>query len=205
MQQNRRSVAKGEELMSEAWIIDAARTPREWVSRGRKPCGKCIRKSCCLRCLGRWLNEATSKRMKSTMSLCPAAASSRNRVPASVVWQPWMRFFDQSFRVTLDRFCGGGITAVNLAAANIMSGMEDLIVAGGVEMMSYTRSEAPPFPWMRVTKICADCIPSLMWAYPRTLLPQKKISAEQNWMRFHWRVSDGPGSLCKRALSTSRW
>ena len=46
--------------------------------------------------------------------------------------------------MTLDRFCGGGITSVNLAAANIMSGMEDLIVAGGVEMMSYTRGEAPP-------------------------------------------------------------
>lgn len=40
--------------------------------------------------------------------------------------------------VTLDRFCGSGITSVNLAAANIMSGMDDLCVAGGVEMMSYT-------------------------------------------------------------------
>jgi len=39
---------------------------------------------------------------------------------------------------TLDRFCGGGITTVNFAAAQVMSGMEDLIVAGGVEMMSYT-------------------------------------------------------------------
>jgi len=37
---------------------------------------------------------------------------------------------------TLDRFCGGGITAVNLAAGQIMSGMEDLIVAGGTELMS---------------------------------------------------------------------
>jgi acetyl-CoA C-acetyltransferase len=42
--------------------------------------------------------------------------------------------------VTLDRFCGGGITAVNLAAAQVMSGMEDLVIAGGVEMMSYTSS-----------------------------------------------------------------
>jgi acetyl-CoA C-acetyltransferase len=40
--------------------------------------------------------------------------------------------------VTLDRFCGSGITAVNLAAASVMSGMEDLVVAGGTEMMSYT-------------------------------------------------------------------
>ncbi len=39
---------------------------------------------------------------------------------------------------TLDRFCGSGITSVNLAAANIMSGMVDMNVAGGVEMMSYT-------------------------------------------------------------------
>jgi acetyl-CoA C-acetyltransferase len=38
--------------------------------------------------------------------------------------------------VTLDRFCGSGITAVNLAAASIMSGMEDLVIAGGTEMMS---------------------------------------------------------------------
>lgn len=39
--------------------------------------------------------------------------------------------------VTLDRFCGSGLTAVNLAAAQIMSGMEDLLIAGGTEMMSY--------------------------------------------------------------------
>ena len=42
--------------------------------------------------------------------------------------------------VTLDRFCGSGITAVNLAAASIMSGMEDLVVAGGTEMMSFTNA-----------------------------------------------------------------
>ncbi|MGN6308004.1 MAG: acetyl-CoA C-acetyltransferase [Xanthobacteraceae bacterium] len=38
---------------------------------------------------------------------------------------------------TLDRFCGGGITSVNLAAATVMSGMEDCVIAGGTEMMSY--------------------------------------------------------------------
>lgn len=41
---------------------------------------------------------------------------------------------------TLDRFCGGGITSVNLAAASVMSGMEDVVIAGGTEMMSYTTS-----------------------------------------------------------------
>jgi acetyl-CoA C-acetyltransferase len=46
--------------------------------------------------------------------------------------------------VTLDRFCGSGITTVNLAAASIMSGMEDLVIAGGMEMMSYAMSTADP-------------------------------------------------------------
>ncbi|MBK8628795.1 MAG: acetyl-CoA C-acetyltransferase [Sphingomonadales bacterium] len=39
---------------------------------------------------------------------------------------------------TLDRFCGGGISSVNFATASIMSGMEDCVIAGGTEMMSYT-------------------------------------------------------------------
>ena len=38
--------------------------------------------------------------------------------------------------VTLDRFCGSGITSVNLAAASVLSGMEDVVIAGGTEMMS---------------------------------------------------------------------
>lgn len=47
--------------------------------------------------------------------------------------------------VTLDRFCGSGITSVNMAAAAIMSGSEDLVVAGGTEMMSMDgrRGEGP--------------------------------------------------------------
>ena len=42
--------------------------------------------------------------------------------------------------VTLDRFCGSGLTATNLAAGQIMAGMEDLVVAGGTEMMSHVVS-----------------------------------------------------------------
>jgi acetyl-CoA C-acetyltransferase len=44
--------------------------------------------------------------------------------------------------VTLDRYCGSGITSVNLGAAMVMSGMEDLVISGGTEMMSYTASSA---------------------------------------------------------------
>lgn len=38
--------------------------------------------------------------------------------------------------VTLDRFCGSGLTATNLAAGQLKAGFEDLLVAGGTEMMS---------------------------------------------------------------------
>ena len=50
--------------------------------------------------------------------------------------------------VTLDRFCGSGITTVNMAAQSIMAGMADLVVAGGTEMMSMPNrrdaSDGPP-------------------------------------------------------------
>jgi acetyl-CoA C-acetyltransferase len=36
----------------------------------------------------------------------------------------------------VSRFCGSGLDAVNIAAAKVMSGQADLIVAGGVEMLS---------------------------------------------------------------------
>ncbi|WP_310532043.1 acetyl-CoA C-acetyltransferase [Novosphingobium sp.] len=39
--------------------------------------------------------------------------------------------------VTLNRFCGSSITSTNFAAAMIMAGAHDLVVAGGMEMMSY--------------------------------------------------------------------
>ena len=38
--------------------------------------------------------------------------------------------------VTLSRFCASGLESINLAASKIMSGMEDMVVAGGVESMS---------------------------------------------------------------------
>jgi acetyl-CoA C-acetyltransferase len=52
--------------------------------------------------------------------------------------------------VTLDRFCGSGITSVNMAANAIMAGSEDLVIAGGTEMMSMRwvwkarRGQLPP-------------------------------------------------------------
>jgi acetyl-CoA C-acetyltransferase len=46
--------------------------------------------------------------------------------------------------VTLDRFCGSGITAANIAATAVMAGMEDLVIAGGTEMMSLPKNGMMP-------------------------------------------------------------
>lgn len=43
--------------------------------------------------------------------------------------------------VTLDRFCGSGLTAAAFGAATIMAGMEDIVIAGGCEMMSFNATD----------------------------------------------------------------
>ncbi|MEY2424286.1 MAG: acetyl-CoA C-acetyltransferase [Acidimicrobiaceae bacterium] len=81
--------------------------------------------------------------------------------------------------VTLDRFCGSGITSTNFAANAVMAGMEDLVISGGTEMMSLPKKgllpmgannlhlqELHPQPHQGV---CADAIASLE-RIPRTAL-----------------------------------
>jgi len=83
--------------------------------------------------------------------------------------------------VTLDRFCGSGITANNIAATAIMAGMEDLVIAGGTEMMSLPKKgllpmgannkhlqEMHPQPHQGV---CADAIATLE-GIPRSALDE---------------------------------
>jgi acetyl-CoA C-acetyltransferase len=45
---------------------------------------------------------------------------------------------------TLDRFCGSGITSANFAAHSVMAGMEDLVISGGTEMMSMPKKGMLP-------------------------------------------------------------
>lgn len=49
--------------------------------------------------------------------------------------------------VTLNRFCGSGLESINLAAAKIMSGMEDMVVAGGLESMSRVKMGSDGGAW----------------------------------------------------------
>lgn len=73
--------------------------------------------------------------------------------------------------VTLDRFCGSGITATNLAANSIMAGMDHLSIGGGTEMMSLPKKGMLPMgagnPHLQEIHpqshqgVCADAIATL--------------------------------------------
>ena len=81
--------------------------------------------------------------------------------------------------VTLDRFCGSGITASNFAAHGVMAGMEDLTIAGGTEMMSLPKKGLLPIGANNAhlqdmhpqphQGVCADAIATLE-SIPRTAL-----------------------------------
>jgi len=73
--------------------------------------------------------------------------------------------------VTLDRFCGSGITANNFAAAMVMAGQEDLVIGGGTELMSLPKKGALPIGALNEhlqsihpqphQGVCADAIATL--------------------------------------------
>jgi len=135
--------------MTEAWIIDACRTPR---GIGKYPKGA--------------LSQIHPQRLGSTVLKALAERNSLNTTEVDdVIWGTSSQRGPQSCDlgrmsaldagydvrssgVTLDRFCGSGITSVNLAASTIMAGMADLVVAGGTEMMSMPNrrdaSDGPP-------------------------------------------------------------
>ena len=125
--------------MPEAWIIDACRTPRGIGKIGKGA-----------------LSDIHPQQIGATVL---RAIKERNGVDTAevddVIWGTSaqvgpqggdlgrMAALDAGYDVrssgmTLDRYCGSGITAVNLAAATIMAGMADLVVAGGTEKMSMT-------------------------------------------------------------------
>lgn len=149
--------------MAEAYIIDTVRTPR-----GIGKVGK-----------GALANEHPQHLAATVLK----ALKDRNNLDTStvddVIWSTStqdgkqagdlgrMAALDAGYDVTssgttLDRFCGGGITSVNFAAAQIMSGMEDCVVAGGTEMMSLTAE-------MMKEKMAAGIKPAMMGSYNERL------------------------------------
>lgn len=124
--------------MSEAWIIDAVRTPRSIGKMGKGA-----------------LSTMHPEHVSATVL---AALKDRNPINTAdvddVIWGVSAGIglqagdigrnaaLDAGYDVraggvTLNRFCGSSITATNFAAGMIMSGMHDLAISGGMEMMSY--------------------------------------------------------------------
>ena len=131
--------------MAEAYIIDACRTPRGIGKVGKgslahlhpQHLGKTVLAA--LRDRNNLDTSTVDDIIWGTSSQRGAQGADMGRMAALDA-----DYDVQASGVTLDRFCGSGITTVSLAAAQIMSGMEDCVVAGGCEMMSYTSATADP-------------------------------------------------------------
>ena len=131
--------------MNEAWIIDTARTPRGIGRIGKGA-----------------LADIHPQQLAATTLKAIAERNNINTADVDdVIWGTSsqsgkqgrdlgrMAALDAGYDtrasgVTIDRFCGSGISTVNFAASTIMSGMSDLVVAGGTEMMSFTAALADP-------------------------------------------------------------
>ena len=60
---------------------------------------------------------------------------------------------DQVSGATLNRFCCSGLDAINLAASKVMSGMENIVVAGGIEQISQVPMFADKGAWFSNKKV----------------------------------------------------
>jgi acetyl-CoA C-acetyltransferase len=123
--------------MTEAWIIDVCRTPRGIGKVGKGA-----------------LADLHPQLVGSAVLKAIAERNNLNTEEVDdIIWGTSMQggtqggdlgrmaaldagYSMKSSGMTLDRFCGSGITTANLATANIMSGLEDVVIAGGTELMS---------------------------------------------------------------------
>ena len=122
--------------MTEVYIFDAVRTPR---GKGKKDGS--LHQATPIWLL-RTLLQALQQRNRLDTSLVddvvlgcvtPVGEQGSDIARTAVLDAGWAQSVGG---VTLSRFCASGLEAVNLAAAKVMSGMEDMVVAGGVESMS---------------------------------------------------------------------
>ncbi len=131
-------------MSSVAWIIDAVRTPRGIGKIGKGSLAHLHPQRLAATVL-KALEERNGINTEEVDDVIWGCSAQVNKQGACI---GRMSALDAGWStaasgVTLDRFCGSGITAVSLGSAMIMSGMENCVVAGGVEMMSFT-STLPP-------------------------------------------------------------
>ena len=125
--------------MTEAWIIDTARTPRGVGKIGKGALADVHSQ----RLLSQVLRALADRNNLNTSDIDDVIAGCGTQQGNQGACIARMSALDAGFDVvapgfSLDRFCGSGLTAVNLAAMGVMSGAQDLVIGGGVESMSYT-------------------------------------------------------------------
>src|SRR5690606_3352350 len=125
--------------MKEAWIIDAVRSPRAIGKPGKGAYSGMHSQ----RLLAQVLRAIADRNNLNTAEIDDVIIGCSSQYGTQGACIARMSALDAGYDVnasgvSLDRFCGSGITSVNMAATSIMAGFEDLIVAGGVEMMSMT-------------------------------------------------------------------
>ena len=131
--------------MPDAYIIDAVRTPRGIGKQGKGALAHLHPQH-----LGRTVLEALVERNGfDTADVDDVVWGTSAQVCEQGGDLGRMSALDAGYDVrasgaTLDRFCGSGITAANFAAHAVMAGMEDLVVAGGTEMMSLPKKGVLP-------------------------------------------------------------
>ena len=122
--------------MREALIFDAVRTPR---GKGKKDGS--LHEVTPVHLLANLLwalrdrNDLDTSQVDDVVLGCvtPVGEQGADIARTAVLYAGW----DQSVPgVTQSRFCASGLESVNLAAMKVLSGQEDLVVAGGVESMS---------------------------------------------------------------------
>ncbi|MGB9191734.1 MULTISPECIES: acetyl-CoA C-acetyltransferase [unclassified Acinetobacter] len=147
--------------MSEAYIIDAIRTPR---GKGKKDGSLYEVKPITL--LTTLLNELKDRHQLDTSKVddivlgcvTPIGDQGADIAKTAAIAAGWD---NDVAGVQINRFCASGLEAVNMAAMKIRSGWEDIVVAGGVESMSRVPMGSDGGPWALdpETNMACDFIP----------------------------------------------
>jgi acetyl-CoA C-acetyltransferase len=132
--------------MAEVWVIDALRTPRGFGKAGKGALADMHSQELLAVVLGALRDRVgfDTADVDDIMIGCGTQSGQQGYCLARMAALS-AGYDDAAPGVMVERFCGSGLTAFNLAAMAILSGFQDLIVAGGVEMMSYTAGlQRPP-------------------------------------------------------------
>src|SRR5215468_1985514 len=120
-----------------AYIIDAVRTPRGRGKMGKGALNNIHPQELLAQALNRLAERAGVDKgdVDDVVIGCVSQANEQGGDIArmAVLAADWPL---EITGVSLNRFCGSGLQAVNFAAMGVASGMQDLVVGGGVESMS---------------------------------------------------------------------